>query len=60
MSPDEQSPKTITKESLWARLELATTVAELDEVRADALSIGHAEDGQLLTRVAERRAALEG
>ena len=45
-------PKVITKDSLWARLELAATVAELDEVRA--------EDGQLLTRVAERRATLEG
>ena len=53
-------PKVITKDSLWARLELAATVAELDEVRADALSIGHAEVGQLLTRVAERRATLEG
>lgn len=52
--------KIITKESLWSRLELATTVAELDEVRADALSIGHAEDGALLTRVAKRRATLEG
>ncbi len=60
MTDNEQTPKTITKESLWARLELATSVAELDDVRADALSIGHAEDGQLLTRVAERRAALEG
>ena len=34
--------------------------SELDEVRADALSIGHAEDGVLLTRVAARRAELEG
>lgn len=58
MGADEA--KVITKESLWARLELAATAAELDEVRADALSIGHAEDGLLLTRVAERRAALEG
>ena len=56
----DTEPKVITKESLWARLELAATVAELDEVRADALSIGHAEDGVLLTRVAARRAELEG
>jgi hypothetical protein len=51
--------KTITKESLWSRVELATSRRDLDEVERDARSIGHSPDGILGRRIAEKRATME-
>jgi hypothetical protein len=55
---DTPAPGPLTKEGLWARIEAATSRAELLAIADDATSVGYGPEGRLVSAIETKFAVL--